>query len=152
MSSTPRSYYTIILRWPQYEAPALLFVPTPLVLFYYKGLAKRDIADDRTHAWITMLTKYVFMAGEMVVINATDGAWPSYYTLNAWFYSISGGVLFWIYDRILDALKYFRFFKFSIHMCTNLVLTVITIHRCTGIDWKKLMIRDGLYLYELQTD
>lgn len=70
--------------------PSLWFVPTALALSYYSLLALRGSADDQTRIWTMALTEFVFMEGVMFIINARDGAYPSYYTYNHRFEHIGG--------------------------------------------------------------
>lgn len=99
--------------------PSLLFVPTPLVLPYYIGLALRGSVDDQTSIWTMVLTEYVFMAGAMFVSNAREGTSPSYYTYNPRSNHIGNSLLFLLLPNILDTLKYFGLNNFARCMGTN---------------------------------
>lgn len=56
--------------WALYKDPVLLIVLTPLVLFYYSGLAVQGSADDKSCVWTIALTEYVFMAEATLVVRA----------------------------------------------------------------------------------
>lgn len=83
------------------------------MLWYYTGYVLNGSANDKTRLWKIALTKYVSLAGLMLVINAKDEAHASYYTHNPRFDHVSSSVLFFRLVKILDALKYFCLYTFS---------------------------------------
>lgn len=84
-------YCSKVLWWrAQYEDTILWFVPTPMILSYYSGLALRDCADDMTRFWTIILTEHVIATGMMCMTHARDGhahcttRWISGVTLWLW--------------------------------------------------------------------
>lgn len=127
-------YCRIPACWAQSEAVVLLFVPTSSILSHYSGRAMRGSTDNDNDVGTISPTKYVFVAGAMFVINATDGTFPRYYTLSNRFGALSGGVMFRLSGKSLGACKYFGQYSFTFGMSTDSVRTALPIHKCSEID------------------
>lgn len=137
LSSRPK-YYCEVASWSaQYEAPVLLFVPTPFISSYYGGMSVQASEDDKSRVRTVALGRYVFMAGTVLVASAKDGPPPRYYTVKPRFDPLRVSVLFLLSNMILDALKYFRLHRFAICMGTDPVRTGLAVHRRFEIDWTK---------------
>lgn len=125
----------------------LLFVPTPLVILYYSGLDLRGSADDHTPLWTVVLAEYVYKVGAMFVINARDGACPSYNIYDSRFYHVGDSLLFQLPPKILDTLENLRLYNFASHMSFDLALTSFPLHHCRIVDCGKTAVRDWLVSY-----
>lgn len=99
--------------------------------------------------WTIRSTTYVFMAGATFLINASDGVYPNYYTYNSRLDSLSGSLLFRIYDRIMDAVNYLGFCKISLLMDTKPDLATTAINRCKEVAWRRTAVQDGFLLCDL---
>lgn len=71
-----------------------MFVPAPLILSYYTGLAVRCSADDKSRVWTVAMMEHVYMVDAMLVVNFKDRSTLRNYTLNPRFDHLSGVVLF----------------------------------------------------------
>lgn len=49
----------------------------------------------------------------MFIVNANEGTYSTYYTGNLRLDNVSGGLLFWLPAKILDALVYFGLHEFT---------------------------------------
>lgn len=81
------------------------------------------------------LTEYVIMSGTTFVNNSTDAASRSYYTLNHGFHKLSGSILFFLVEEMLDALKYFHLCKLASQLNTDPITTAMAFHRYGEIYW-----------------
>lgn len=97
------------------------------------------------------LTKYVFLAGLVFVVNAKDEACISYYTHDPRFDHVNGSLLFRLQLKILDALKYLGLYKVARRMGKDPILTILAFHRCSEVEWGKTNLRDGCVFYEFHT-
>lgn len=120
----------------------LLSLPTPFILALHNELVRRGSSDDHSGVWTITLTEYVFISGTIFVINARDGAYSGYYSLNPQFDNLSGSILFSLPDKLLGALRYFGINKIALRLGTDLVMTVAAFHRCKEVDWDRAVARD----------
>lgn len=118
----------------QYEVLVSLLVLTPLVLSYYSGLVVRGFVDDKSGVWTIAWIEYIFMAGTMLVANARVLSTLCYETRNPQCNRLSGGCLFRLSKKILDALKYSGLYWFALPMSTYSARTVLAIHRSFEVD------------------
>lgn len=134
-------YYCQVLSWwARCELLSRLFVPTALILACCKWLVIWDSADDQTRVWTVTLSEYGFMSRTIFVINAWDEACSSYDTLNSRFDSLNANLLFRLFDKHLDVLKYFGLYIFALQIRTDPVNTAIAIQRYREVDWDRTAV------------
>lgn len=144
--------YCRVRTWfGQYDVPALLFVPTPLVLLYYTRLVLKGSADDKTRLWTVALTEYVFLGGVIFVINIRHRDYASYYAHNPRFDHAGGSLLFGLLLKFIDALEYLGLYRLTQRMDTGPILTIMAFHQCSWGDWERTAVRDGLVLNNFRT-
>lgn len=135
----------------QYESPTLLLVLVRLVLSLYSGVALCGSAADQTRIWTTALMEFVFMAGEMFIVNANVGDCSTYYSGVLLFYHVSGRLLFRLSATFLDTLMYIGLYTSALRMGTEPVLTALAFMRGTEVDWGKLATKYGFVLYAFES-
>lgn len=96
--------------------------------------------------WTINLTEYVFISGALLIINAWGRICPSYYNLNPRFDDLSDAI-FCLTDRILDALRYFRLYKFAMRTGTDPVMTFLAFYLCGKFDWYTTAVRGWFVSY-----
>lgn len=62
----------------QYEPPTLVFVSSPFILAYYNVVTMPGSVADQTWIWKIALTKFLFMAGVMAIVNSKNGPCSTY--------------------------------------------------------------------------
>lgn len=72
VSDRAEYYCQVPQWWAQYEVLVIMFVPTPLLMAYCSVLALRHSSNHETRVCTIALSKYVFMAGAMFAISASD--------------------------------------------------------------------------------
>lgn len=137
ISKRSKHYYKVPARWAQYETPVLPFLPRPSILSYYSSLGLQGCVENRITVLMIALKRSMIMAGVMVLINAQNGDFFKYYTVIAWHDNLSGGMLFRLQGKIVDAIRFFGLYKFTLCMGTDLGLEALAIHQCTEIDCTK---------------
>lgn len=84
-----------------YDASVFLFVLSPVIMFYHRGLAFRCSAYRKTRVTTIALIAGVFIADAMFVIKARYGARSPYYMGGNQLITLSGGVLSRLSNNIL---------------------------------------------------
>lgn len=64
-------------RWDQYEAPSLLFVPTPFVFYIIGSWRFWGPTDDQNRIWTRALPDYVVVAGQRSLLTSWKGLFPT---------------------------------------------------------------------------
>lgn len=86
------------------------------------------------------------MAVTTVLVFAKDEATSRYDTLSPRFVQLSGGVLFRLSDKSLDARKYFSIYWSALYVSTDTLRTALTVHRCSEIDWMNTALQYGFFV------
>lgn len=74
---------------------------------YFSCVALQGSAADQARISKSASTAFLFMAGEMFIVNGKDITCSTSYTGNLWFDHVSGGLLLWLPAKTLDTLVYF---------------------------------------------
>lgn len=94
VSGRAKYYCQVSSWWDQHEVPVLPSVSTILVMTHLTHLVLRGSDDDWMRVWTIALTEYAFMSGAVFLVKPSDGACPSYFTLNPEFENMGGSILF----------------------------------------------------------
>lgn len=84
-----------------------------------------------------LLPSWYSYLGDVFLVSGKDGASPSYYAGKKWFADVSRGIFLRFSEKDLDALVYFRLFKFAQRIGFDLVLMASAIRRCVEVYWSK---------------
>lgn len=95
------------------------------------------------------MNRICYLASVMFVLNAKDGACASYWSQNQRFDHVCSNLLFCLPPKFLDALKYFGLHMFAQRMDTDPVLTAMDFHRCSEVDWGRLLSATVLFRLNL---
>lgn len=90
---------------------------------------------DQTRMWPIALTEYVLIEAATFIMNAKDKNDLNYYTGSHRFDHASGGMLFPLSVRIIDALACFGLYMFALQIWTNRVLKISLYKGCTEVSW-----------------
>lgn len=141
-----KNYYCSFLAWlVHYEKPRLLFPFPPFASSYERGITMWSFVHHQTRIWTIAITEYVPMARGMFTMNAQNRSSGSYCIGSLSFDNVSGSRRFFLSYKILDALKFFGLYKFSLGVNNDLMLTALAIKRCSEVDWKKIATNDVLF-------
>lgn len=90
------------------------------------------------------------MTSAMFVVSSKDGPTSRYYKFNHSLGHLCGAVMFLLSNTVLEALKNFGLYRFTLSMGTGLVRTALVIHGCSEVDCTKTALLDGFVSYDFE--